>query len=875
MNTKKVVSLVLTVCLLISCVSASLFTVNAVEKDSASTSATTTVESTSAADYGLADNIQDGVILHCWNWSYNNIKNYIPQIAAAGYSAIQTSPVTQPKDYMWKGVAYDSVGIPNGVGGGDNAVWWKSYQPVTMSICDNGQTWYGTKAEFKAMCDEAEKYGVKVIVDIVANHMGNIKGWQIGSVEAVMGDISKQVGEYWMPEMLTDSTYWHISKSWVHSSDGRFDVTQGNMGMPDLNTADKRVQNMVLNLLKECIDNGADGFRFDAAKHIETPEDNASFASDFWPTVLDGAQAYAKQKGIGHDIYYYGEILNRIDEVSPTAYTKRMSVTDNSTSDSIRNSVRYGNAGGAAVSGFCGYVDVPKHAVLWAESHDTYMGGGSSYDSNDTAIKQTWALVGTRKDATALYFARPYYSKDILKDDISGNRQDNSNITQTKMGAVGTLTWCDPSVAAVNKFHNYFIGQSESITSNNNNIVYNERGTTGVVIVKLDGPGAVSVSAKKMQDGTYKDQISGGTFTVSGGKISGTITGAEGIAVVYNAEAQPENTISVKGGTFATETIDVTLGLKNATSGTYQIDSGKAVAYTNDTTITLGQGVAYGTTIKLTLTATDGSNTTTTPYTFVKQKVVETTVTPTTAPSSTQPTTGGEIVVPSGQVILYDNSTTKWTDVYCYIYTSNGNYAAWPGTKMTSIGSNMYSFSVPTGYENGQVLFTNNSGNQIPSANQPGLELGGKSMQYLNGVWQEYVKPTEPVETTAPTTPQTTTSPVTTAPVTTPITTAPVSTDPSTTAQPTTTGDNTAKYLFGDANMDNDVNIKDATIIQKHLASLENISAIGLLLADSTKDSDVSISDATLIQRYIAKYQISTPVGQLVTVYLPTPSIIW
>ena len=98
-------------------------------------------------DYGLAKTSQEGVTLHCWNWSYNNIKKYMKDIAAAGYTSIQTSPVQQPKDYYWEGVAYGNVGIPNGTGGEDGN-WWKFYQPVTFNICDNGYTWLGTKAEF-------------------------------------------------------------------------------------------------------------------------------------------------------------------------------------------------------------------------------------------------------------------------------------------------------------------------------------------------------------------------------------------------------------------------------------------------------------------------------------------------------------------------------------------------------------------------------------------------------------------------------------------------------------------------------------------------------------------------------------------------------
>lgn len=43
-------------------------------------------------EYGLKDNIQDGVILHCFDWTYAQIKEELPNIAAAGFSAVQTSP---------------------------------------------------------------------------------------------------------------------------------------------------------------------------------------------------------------------------------------------------------------------------------------------------------------------------------------------------------------------------------------------------------------------------------------------------------------------------------------------------------------------------------------------------------------------------------------------------------------------------------------------------------------------------------------------------------------------------------------------------------------------------------------------------------------
>ena len=642
---------------------------------SAVTTSNSEVAASSTVDFEQPDNVQEGVILHCWNWSYNNIKKYLPQIAAAGYTAVQTSPVTQPKDYYWEGTAYGNVGIPDGLGGNDGN-WWKSYQPVTEEICDNGHTWYGTKAEFKAMCDEAEKYGIKVIVDIVANHMGNIKGWKIGSVEEVMGDISPQVGTFWNPDMLTDPSYWHISTSWVHSSDGRFDVTQGNMGMPDLNTGDKKVQNMILNLLKECIDNGADGFRFDAAKHIETPKDDAAFASDFWDVVLDGATSYAKSTK-NFTPYYYGEVLNRIDSnAAENYYLSKMSLTDNSTGDNIRNSLKYGQVGGASNSGYCGYAHGQGNkVVLWAESHDTYMGGGSSYDCNDSTINRAWAIVASRKDSTGLYFARPFYSYERLNDDQNGYdaRKDPiqlaKEIRQTQMGEVGTLTWMDTCVAEVNRFRNHFVGQSESLGNSGDSLFYNVRGNSGVVIVSTKGAGDVSVSlGGKMKDGTYTDQVSGNTFTVSGGTIKGTIGNGDGIAVVYNTTSVPRSTIEAPRENFAAESIDITVGLDNATKGTYSINGGAAVTYTKDTTFTIGAGDAIGTEYTVVLTATDGTNSTSSTYTFTKESKnvtyptepgysAPTTVPATTAqPATTQPATTDTqpTTQPSNRVLIGD-----------------------------------------------------------------------------------------------------------------------------------------------------------------------------------------------------------------------------
>ncbi|MDP4119859.1 MAG: alpha-amylase family glycosyl hydrolase [Bacillota bacterium] len=789
----------------------------------AGTTNTTASSTYTVPNYGLATNVQDGVILHCWNWSYNNIKNFMPQIAAAGYSAIQTSPVTQPKDFYYNGVNYSNVGTPNGTGGTDGN-WWKEYQPVSESIDDNGLSWYGSKADFVNMCNVAHQYGVKVIVDIVANHMGNIKGW-INNIS----DVSPQVGQYCNPALLTDATYWHNNSLQVWMSDGRQDLTQGTLGMPDLNTQDKRVQNMILNLLDECVDAGADGFRFDAAKHIETPQDDASFASDFWPTVLNGVKAHSPRP-----LWFYGEILNTVGTgFSINNYTQYMSVTDNATGDNRRNDIRYGNAGSAANSGMS--YD-PKKTVLWDESHDTYMGGGSSYLATDTMIKQTWALVATHEYATALFFARPYYSTQILNSD--GSPISSKTSPQTMMGDVGTMTWCDPSVSAVNNFHNYFIGKSESYGSSGH-VVYNVRGNAGIVLDKLDGPGAVSVPCGSMPNGTYTDQVTGNTFTVSGGNISGTIASSDGIAVVYNRTAMPTSSISVPGGNFSTDTLSLTLGLKNATSGTYQINGGAVTPYTDGTQITIGSGVAYGSSIVVTMTASDGTNTITEPFTFTKAAAATIATVAPTSPSTGPTSPPATLPVGTGVNVYFDNSTSSWSNVYCYVYNSSSDtYKTWPGEQMTSLGNNIYGYNIPAAYaSSGKVLFSNGNGSQIPGSGQPGLALSGQNMIYQNGSWSIYNSSTTS-PTTAPTNPLTTTPTV-----------AP-------TNAPTVTPTTAPNVVRGDANCDGVCSLKDATLIQKYVAMITSITPQGLLNGDANLDGVCNLKDATTIQKYLAKGNI-------------------
>ena len=68
------------------------------------------------------------------------------------------------------------------------------------------------------------------------------------------------------------------------------------------------------------------------------------------------------------------------------------------------------------------------------------------------------------------------------------------------------------------------------------------------------------------------------------------------------------------------------------------------------------------------------------------------------------------------------------------------------------------------------------------------------------------------------------------------------------------------KFIYGDVDLDGDVTVKDATLIQKGLAKITYVTAVQRCLADP-EGTGYSIKNATAIQKYLAKYETATPWG--------------
>lgn len=527
-------------------------------------------------DINLVDSVQEGLILHAYNLKYTNIKSKLASIKEAGYTAVQTSPVQQPKDYNPSWINRDGQ-------------WWKLYQPLSFSIAK--QSWLGTKSELTDLCKEAEKYDIKIICDVVLNHMANNDNE--GRV------VNPNIATYEAQIYNNRSTYFH---EFYGSSDNDIKgVVRGAIGLPDLATENSYVQSRAISLLKECIDCGVDGFRFDAAKHIETPDDG-EYKSDFWPNVINSATDYAKSKG--NDLYCYGEILNNPGVGrSFSSYTKYLSVTDNKTGNEIRSAMASKNASGTLKKQYVSGQN-PDKLVLWSESHDTYE-DKSSYNVNGSDINKAWALVASRKDATALYFMRPGESMNTSKNN----------------------DYCSKEVSEVNKFHNYFNGCEENlgVDSTYSYVERYNNSRSGIVVVDCSSSNQnINISVSHLRNGTYKDKVSGNTFTCSNGKLTGKM-GASGICVLYSESNAPYVNISNLVSSFSTDTYTLNVEVGNCTNATYQINSNSPVSFNNSTSIVIGNGMNYGDQVSIKFVVTDGKDTITKTVVVKKEKVSEAT----------------------------------------------------------------------------------------------------------------------------------------------------------------------------------------------------------------------------------------------------------
>ncbi len=459
---------------------------------------------------------------------------YLPQIKEAGYDALQTSPIQPQKDYYAPGDSWQ-----NG--------WWKLYQPLGFCIAEKNHS-LGTKEEFAAMAQAAHGLGLKVIVDIVSNHLAG------GSGESFHSGVREYEPEIYDNQLL------HKGYGYIDDNDTA-KLVRGHLGdYPDLMTEDERVKTAIKEFLKECIDSGADGFRFDAAKHIETPFDG-ELASDYWPEITQYAKDYAVETK-GQEPYMYAEIL-----YTPGAgrdisyYDSYFDITDTNLSSALLDTVRNGNY--SRISSLSGYDIDRTQAVLWGESHDTFANAWGSQESDQATIDKAYALSCLMGDNSVLYFARPGPG--------------------TKLGEAGSIECFEDQIGDINLFHHKHRGEDSMYMPAGNDLL--ARFESGFAVI---GDGEVEIQNCGLPDGSYEDYSASLEAEVRGGTLKMTL-GEDGFAA-FEAEESGKPSIALsRAGGYYEEPFELTITVKNADSASYTLNDGEPVSFQGSATLTIGE----------------------------------------------------------------------------------------------------------------------------------------------------------------------------------------------------------------------------------------------------------------------------------------------
>ena len=205
------------------------------------------------------------VMVQLFNWKFKEIEQVLPKLKQLGYSHVHVSPPQKSNEKVWQ--------------------WWGRYQPIDFSVISGP---LGSEDDFKKMNEAADSNGVNIVVDIVLSHTSDVTEMPEPDFVTFNNDVivsekfpQFDPGDFHRRCNINDGDVNSVRTCWLSNA------------LADLKTESPHVRGIAKDYLKKLVGLGVDGFRFDAAKHIEP---------DFFGEVLhDVPNAYAFGEVIASD----------------------------------------------------------------------------------------------------------------------------------------------------------------------------------------------------------------------------------------------------------------------------------------------------------------------------------------------------------------------------------------------------------------------------------------------------------------------------------------------------------------------------------------------------------------------------------------------
>lgn len=196
---------------------------------------------------------------------FRGLQSRLPYIHSMGFSAIWITPPVKQKYVQGSSGAY-------------HGYWGLDFTRVDPHL--------GTEAEFISLIDSAHILGLKVIIDVVANHTADVITYETNSDSLIpkVSDYEKNVKK---PAFLNKISNYHNLGDMPRNKN---ETIYGDFyGLDDIASEKPEVMNGFAAIWIDWIKKyNIDGLRIDTFKHVNPV---------FWKTVLPKVQAYARSIG--------------------------------------------------------------------------------------------------------------------------------------------------------------------------------------------------------------------------------------------------------------------------------------------------------------------------------------------------------------------------------------------------------------------------------------------------------------------------------------------------------------------------------------------------------------------------------------------------
>ena len=168
---------------------------------------------------------------------------------------------------------------------------------------------WGTNADFKAFVDCAQSQGMKVVLDIVLNHTGDVITYNGSGKAAIPAGRQNAKNPAWLNKLSN-----YNNRGDVRDWNDKFWAQNGDFfGLDDIKTTNQEVIDGFAEVYSQWVnDYGVDGFRVDTAKHVDD-----AFLGKWWPKVL------AATKTKKPNLFAFSEVFDSSQDVLSSFIRKR------------------------------------------------------------------------------------------------------------------------------------------------------------------------------------------------------------------------------------------------------------------------------------------------------------------------------------------------------------------------------------------------------------------------------------------------------------------------------------------------------------------------------------------------------------------------